>query len=105
MIGMADDVAACNEATEQLCFAHCWCNCREPGEFVGALRERAELSVQELARRVGVPARTILDWENQTVMARVSSLRKVADTCEIELLDFLIDVIVMDTAGFESMSQ
>ncbi|MBR0150221.1 MAG: helix-turn-helix domain-containing protein [Synergistaceae bacterium] len=59
------------------------------GEKVRQLRERLNLTQEELAHLVGVHANTISSWENGTIpnMARVIKLANVLNTTTTHLLD------------------
>ena len=58
---------------------------RSTGETLRDARQRAGVSVVELAERIDVTANTIYRWENDAVEPSISTLRQVAEALGMKL--------------------
>lgn len=77
----------------------------EMGDRVKELREKAGLTQEELAERMGVQRNTVWRWENNKANLRAENIQRLSSALNVEATELMpneIDTVIRDMPKLES---
>ena len=71
----------------------------ELGDRVKELRERAGLTQEELAEKMGVQRNTVWRWENKKATLRAENIQRLSSALNIDASSLMEDTYALDTSS------